>query len=267
MAAGIDAAADRGWALITGASAGLGSEFARQLAATGRNILLIARRREPMQALADELTKNYDLEVRLFLADLSRPSAPSDIYNFVSDNGLAVDYLVNNAGASGPDLLQVRDWAAHQAYLDLMMTSIAGLCHYFIPAMQQRGYGRVINVASVAGRIVTPGDYSYGPTKAYVVALSRGLAASIPQKNVKVLALCPGYVHTEFHNSEKLQKMKAATPGILFYNADTVVRESLRAVEKGKDILISGRLYRFAVPVLRSFIGRTVLKLFSNYRD
>ena len=159
-----------------------------------------------------------------------------------------------------PDLLDVPDWADYQSYIELMMSSAAGLCHYFIPPMRQRGFGRVINVASVAGQIAAAGDYSYGPTKAYLIALSKTLAETFRGEDVKVLALCPGFTHTDFHQSEKLTEMKKASANILWYDVDVVVREGLRALEQGKSEYSSGRLYRFIVPILRSGLGRWILK-------
>ncbi len=254
------------WALITGASAGLGQEFARQLAASGMNLILVARRTGPMEALASELKGAHGIDVRILAADLSRSSAASDIYIYVQDQGIEVDYLINNAGSSGPDLLEVQDWAAYQAYVDLMVTSVAGLCHYFIPPMRSRGFGRVLNVASVAGQIAAAGDYSYGPTKAYVIALSKTLAETFRGEDVKILALCPGFTHTDFHTSNRLLAMKDATPKFLWYDADVVVREGLRALEQGKSEYSSGRLYRLLIPVMRSGLGRLLLQAFGVAR-
>ena len=133
------------------------------------------------------------------------------------------------------------------------------MCHEFIPPMLERGFGRVINVASVAGRMTVGGDYSYGPTKAYLIALSKALSSSFKPRGVYVMALCPGFTHTEFHGSRKLTAMKQATPSFIWYDADVVVREGLAALERGKDEYTSGRLYRFLVPVLRQRWTRRLL--------
>jgi len=151
-------------ALITGASAGLGAEFARQLAAQNKDLILVARRLEPMQILARELVDRYGVAVDIIQADLSEADATGKLFAETRAKGLVVDYLINNAGSAGPDLLQHRDWPAQQKYIELMMTSVAGMCHHFIPPMQERGFGRVLNVASVAGHVSLAGDTSYGPT-------------------------------------------------------------------------------------------------------
>lgn len=248
-------------ALITGASAGLGSEFARQMAATGHSLILVARRTEPMEKLADDLREKHGVAVDIITADMSDSSAPAELFAETQRRGLDIDYLINNAGSEGPDLIRTRDWPRQDAYLRLMMTSVAAMCHEFIPGMLERGYGRVLNVASVAGRMTVGGDYSYGPTKAYLIALSKGLASAYKSQGVFIMALCPGFTHTDFHASDKLTDMKGDTPGFIWYDADVVIREGLTALEKGKDEYTSGRLYRFLVPVLQQRWTRSLLTL------
>ena len=251
-----------GRALITGASAGLGAEFARQLAAQGKNLVLTARRAEPMEALAAELRDAHGVEVDILIADLSEPGTPGRLFEQTRQRGFDIDVLVNNAGSEGPDLIQSRDWDRHDAYIRLMMTSVAAMCHEFMPAMIENGDGRVVNVASVAGQLSVAGDYSYGPTKAYLVALSKALASTYRDQGVKVLALCPGFTHTEVHASERLTEMKRGMPGWLWYDADVVVREGLTALEKGKSEFTSGRLYRILVPLLRLRFTQGLIRLF-----
>ena len=248
-------------ALITGASAGLGAEFARQLAAGRHDLVLVARRADRLEALAAELRDAHGVDVVVLAADMTDPAAPAQLFRQTQERDLQIDFLVNNAGSEGPDLLRTRDWARNDGYLRLMVTSVAAMCHEFIPGMLERGQGRVINVASVAGRMTVNGDYSYGPTKAYLIALSKGLASACRDRGVKVMALCPGFTHTEFHESDKLTAMKKATPGFIWYDADVVIREGLAALEKGRDEYTSGRLYRFLVPVLRQRWSRGLLSL------
>lgn len=248
-------------ALITGASAGLGKEFARQLAATGKNLILVARRREPMEKLAAELRDAHGIEIEILTADMSDAAAPARLFRETQQKGLEVDYLINNAGSEGPDLIKVRDWERQDAYLRLMMTSVAAMCHEFMPGMIEAGYGRVINVASVAGLMTVANDYSYGPTKAYLVALSKALASTYKEKGVNVMALCPGFTHTDFHASERLTAMKANMPKFAWYGANVIIRDGLAAIEKGKDVCISGRLYRLLVPVFRQRWTQGLLKL------
>ncbi len=248
-------------ALITGASAGLGAEFARQLAARDFDLVLVARRGDKLTSLADELAAGTGAATTVLTADLADPAAPQSLADALAERQIQVDYLVNNAGAAGPDLLEDRDWAAQRRYFELMMVSVAHLCHLFVPAMRERGWGRVVNVASVAGRVARGGDTSYGPAKAYLVALSEGLSATLKGTGVHVTALCPGFTHTEFHDVGGLQDMKAGTPGFLWYDADVVVRDGIEAVERGRPIMVSGRLYRLLDPLMQSVWTRPLFRV------
>lgn len=255
--------AARRTALVTGASAGLGVEFARQLAERDYDLVLVARRRDRLEQLAAELRDRSAVRVEVVTADLAETDAPELIADRVAELGLAVDYLVNNAGSAGPDLLDDRDWSEQASFLQLMMTSMAHLCHLFAPGMRERGFGRILNVASVAGRIARANDLNYGPSKSYVVALSEALHLTLKHHGVNVCALCPGFTHTEFHEVAGMHDMKAASPRILWYDADVVVREGLAAVEKGWCVYCSGRLYRFLDPLLQSLGTRPIVRRFT----
>lgn len=247
-------------ALITGASAGLGVEFARQLAAQGCDLLLVARREERLRALAEQIEKEHGVDVAVFAADLGDRAAPAALEAFAQERDFAIDYLVNNAGSAGPHLLDDRDWPAQASFLELMMISVAQLCHRFVPPMRERGFGRVVNVSSFAGRLARPAGSNYGPAKAYLIALSEELALDLRGTGVNVTALCPGFVHTEFHEVAGLMDMKNGTPGFIWYDAETVVREGLHAVERGRAIQVSGRIYRFVDPLTQSVWVRPLLK-------
>ena len=252
-------------ALITGASAGLGIEFAKQLAANSYNLVLVARRREKLEQVADELRAQFGVVVTIVPADLSDPEAPSTIYETLKASSIHIDYLVNNAGAAGSDLLEDREWTTQQNFFQLMMLSVAHLCHLFIPDMRERGFGRVINIASVAGRIPRAGGCNYGPSKAYLIALSEDLSVTLHGTGVNVCALCPGYTHTDFHSTAGLEDMKQSMPKWLWYKAETVVEDGLKAVEKGKAVYLSGRLYRWADPLFQSVFTRRFFRIPSRH--
>lgn len=247
-------------ALITGASAGLGAEFARQLAAKGYNLVLVARRRDRLEGLAAELRNSHGISCRVETADLVDPAAPEKLYETLRSQGIEIDYLVNNAGIAGPALFDERDWSKHRDFYQLMMTSVAHLCHLFIPPMRERGFGRVINVASVAGRVPRADGCNYSSSKAYVVALSESLAVTLAGTGVNVCALCPGFTHTEFHETAGMMDMKNSLPKWLWYPAETVVADGIGAVEKGRPVYISGRLYRWVDPFFQSVWTRRLFK-------
>jgi len=249
------------FALITGASAGLGAEFARQLAANGTNLVLVARRADKLQGLATALADEFGVTTHICPADLGDTSAPEAIQGFCEERALQIDWLINNAGIAGPDLLQDRDWDEQAQFFQLMMLSVAEMCHRFIPAMVDRGFGRVINVASVAARIPRSGGSNYGPSKAYLVALSEELNLTVAASGVHVSALCPGFTHTDFHETAGLMDMKNSMPKWLWYDAHVVVGDAIKGVEAAKPVVISGRLYRWLDPLFQSVWTRKLFRI------
>ena len=248
-------------ALITGASAGLGAEFARQLGAAGCNLVLVARRAERMEAIARPLRVRHGIDTTLISADLADREAPKQIHEQLLRQGIDVDYLINNAGAGSGDLLEDRDFEAHARYLELMVNSVAHMCHLFVPGMRERGFGRVINVASVAARIPRAGGCLYGASKAFLVHMSEEMQLTVRRDGVNVSALCPGFTHTDFHAVAGTLEMKEHSPKILWYDADVVVREGLAAVERGKAVMVSGRIYRLLDPLFQSVWTRRLFRL------
>lgn len=259
-------AANKRTALITGASAGLGVEFADQLAARGINLILVARRKEKLEEVAAEIANRHGVAVKTYAADLADASAPTTLFESVTRDGLTVDYLINNAGSAGPSLLEEKEWAPQAAFLELMMTSVTHLCHHFIPPMQERGFGRVINISSFAGRLARAAGGHYGPSKAYVVALSEELSLMLKGTDVHVSALCPGFTHTDFHVAAGMMDMKNSLPKFMWYDASVVVREGIDAVERNHPIKVSGRLYRWLDPFAQSVIFRPLFKAFAPGR-
>lgn len=250
-----------GLALITGASAGLGAEFARQLASRGIGLVLVARREQRLAEISASLAEEFGVQAHYLVADLADSGAPAQIADACAQRGWQIDYLINNAGIAGPDLLKDSDWSEQQSFFQLMMLSVAELCHHFIPPMVERGFGRVVNIASVAGRIPRSGGCNYGPSKAYLVSLSEELNLTVAAQGVHVCALCPGFTHTDFHETAGLSAMKAGMPTWLWYDADVVVRDGLAAVEAGKPVMVSGRLYRWIDPLLQSVWTRRLFRI------
>lgn len=243
----------------------MGMEFARQIAAEKTDLVLVARRGDRLAEVADALREEFAVAVTTIVADLSDPSSPEHIFERVRASGTDIDYLINNAGIAGSDLLGERDWQTHSRFFQLMMLSVAHLCHLFIPGMRERGFGRVINIASVAGRIPRKGGCNYGPSKAYLIALSEDLNLTLSGTGVNVCALCPGFTHTDFHATAGLLGIKAKTPGFLWYRAEVVVRDGLRAVERRKSVYLSGRLYRWIDPLFQSVFTRRLFRMSAGH--
>lgn len=223
-------------ALVTGASAGIGAEFALALAARGSNVILVARSQERLRALADELARDFGVRAEVIAADLTRADAARDLYAEVEVRGLTVDLLINNAGfgTHGPfeTLAPTRD----HAEVMLNVAAVVDLTHLFLPAMLKRGDGAVINMASTASFQPVPYMAVYGATKAFVLSFSEALWAECRGRGVRVLALCPGTTATEFFDvvgTEDAAIGARRTPA-------QVVATGLRALERGQPSAVDG---------------------------
>mgnify|MGYP000675108831 CR=1 FL=1 len=240
------------WALVSGASAGIGEAFAAALAARGANLILTARRVDRLDALAAALRSAHGVETLVIAADLARADAPEKIAAAVSAAGKQVDILVNNAGYGQPGHFEEVGWATHRDFIALMMTSYAHLVHLFLPGMQARGFGRIINVASVAGLVPgAAGHTLYGAVKAFLVSFSQSLAAENARTNVKVSALCPGFTDSEFHDVNDTRSLISALPRYMFMEARPVAEAALDAVERGHVVFVPGLWNKFVVTLMR----------------
>ncbi|MEM7764185.1 MAG: SDR family oxidoreductase [Pseudomonadota bacterium] len=184
-----------GTALITGASAGIGQHLARIFAANGHDLILVARREEPMRALADELTGEYDVAIDVHSLDLSGPKAADHLFNTLADT--EIEILVNNAGVLTGGRFHRMDANAVDNMLTLNVQALTALCHRFTPAMVARGHGRILNIASIAAFHPIPNLAVYAASKAYVLSFSEALSTEMIGKGVSVTAVCPGYTDTE----------------------------------------------------------------------
>jgi short-subunit dehydrogenase len=227
--------------LITGASAGIGAALARVYAAEGWDLILTARREGPLNALADELRRQGSA-VTVLIADLADAEAPRTLYEAVRLRGLMVDGLVNNAGFSRTAGFLQTDPAAHAAMIRVMLTAPIELARLFAPDMVARGYGRILNVASLAGRMpATGGDTLYGPIKSFLIKASQGLYLELRDTGVHVTALCPGYTLTEFHDVNGTRdEVSTAYPAWMWQTADHVARVGYDAVEANRPQVTPG---------------------------
>jgi uncharacterized protein len=250
-------------ALVTGATAGIGAAFARQLAALGRDLVLVARDEARLESRAQQL-RSYGVGVEVLPADLSTDDGCARVEKRLADR---VDLLVNNAGIGLSGAFDEHAVDDELRMLDLNVRSVLRLTHAALGPMLAAGSGAVLNVSSVAG--FTPGARSatYGASKAWVTAFSEGLHLQYADRGVKVMALCPGFTRTEFHARAQLD-MKGV-PERLWLDAEPVVRAALHDLDRGRPVSVPGRQYKAVVlasrllppSVLRAAVKRTESRL------
>ena len=233
---------DRRLALVTGASAGIGAAFARILASHGYDVALTARRAERLEKLAEEISLRYGVETLTIAADLAEVEAPGQILDHLTAHGRTVDALVNNAGYGLPGAYAETRWEDQRAFIQVMMTAPADLAHRVLPGMIQRRFGRIVNVASLAGLVPgSAGHTLYGATKSFLVRFSQSLHLETQGHGVHVSALCPGFTFSEFHdvNGTRAQ-ISRSTPPWLWLGADEVAAAGYEAVEANRPVCVPG---------------------------
>lgn len=231
-----------GLALVTGATAGLGLEFARQLAASGHDLVLVARDRERLQSTADALAAEYGITAEALPADLADRSALATVEARVASPEHPVTVLVNNAGFGLTPPFDQNPIDDEQRHLDLLVTAPMRLAHAALRQMVPRRSGRIINVASIAG--FTPRG-SYGAAKAWVLSFSRWANIHYRNDGIGVTAVAPGFMRTEFH--QRMHVRTDTIPGFLWLDAPRVVRDALRASARGSAVTIPSKRYKAIV--------------------
>ncbi|WP_306233732.1 SDR family NAD(P)-dependent oxidoreductase [Agrococcus beijingensis] len=233
-------------ALVTGASAGLGAEFARQLAADGFSLVLVARREERLRALAAELSAaRPGTQIEVLVADLTDAAGLERVAARVAAADRPIDVLVNNAGFAVSEPFHASAIDDERAMHELLSWVPLRLAHAALPGMRARGHGGILNVASMAGQLPTG---SYAAAKAQVIALSRSLHARYRRDGVSVTALLPGFVVTEFHDRMEIEP--TAVPRAAWADASAVVRDGLRGLRRRRAVVVSDWRYRLAAPLL-----------------
>ena len=235
-------------ALVTGASSGIGKAFAELLAEKGYALVLTARRRDRLDALAGTLRERHSIEVQTIAADLAEPDASSAIAAELKQRGLVIDVLVNNAGYGVPGSYVNVAWPDHSRFMQVMVTAVLDLTYRLLPSMIERGWGRVINIASVAGMVPSPAGHTlYGASKAFLIRFSEALSAENMPKGVNVTAVCPGFTYSEFHDVTGTRDKMNKVPGLLWLTANEVAHEGYNAVMRGDPVVVNGRIYRLLV--------------------
>jgi short-subunit dehydrogenase len=247
-------------ALITGPTAGIGNAFARRLAADGHDLVLVARDGTRLDELAAELRSTSRVDVEVLVADLVDDEGCHSVEKRLAD-GSPVDLLVNNAGFSLKHRFVTGDIDDEERMLRLLVRAVLRLTRAALPGMIERGHGGVINVSSVAG-FVPQGTYS--AAKAWVTSFSQGLAGDLSGSGVSVMALCPGFTHTEFH--QRAGHDMRSMPGWLWLEAEDVVDTALRDLSNGAAVSVPGPQYKTIVGLARHVPIRTLNRVARRVR-
>jgi short-subunit dehydrogenase len=247
------------WALVTGATAGIGESFTRLLAENNYNIVLVARDLPRMQERARELEAKFRVETHIIQADLSTDAGCSVVEQYIANN--QIDVLINNAGFGLNKAFTMSSLEAEQQMFDVLIRTPMRLMHVALPLMQQRDKGVVINVSSVAG-FIAGGTYS--AAKSYLTVLSESLHTELAGTNVKISALCPGFTRTEFHQRGRMS-MKGL-PRFMWLDSDSLVAKAWSDALKGEAVSIPGWQYQLLVFVIHSLPRSIIRRVGMNVR-
>ena len=244
-------------ALVTGATAGIGAAFARQLAGRGTDLVLVARDADRLESKAQQL-RSYGVQVEVLPADLADDAGCALVE---ARCALGLDVLVNNAGLGTKGDFHEVDLAHEEHLLRVNVRAVVRLTHAALPTMVARGSGAIVNVSSVAGFAPGARAVTYSASKAYVTNFSESLHLQYAEHGIRVLALCPGFTRTEFHSRADMDT--SGVPARMWLDADEVVRTALRDLDAGKSLSVPGGQYKAIVAATRVIppsVQRTVLR-------
>jgi len=240
-------------ALITGASAGIGREFARQLAGRAHSMILVARRQDRLAGLRDELQEQHpNLAVRIRQVDLADPAQLQELMEWFDRENINVDLLINNAGLGDSGLFATSDPIRNEQMTLVNVVALTSLTRHVLPQMIAKRRGGILNVSSSAGFLPVPGSTVYAATKAYVTSFSEALRAELHGTGVSVCALCPGPVRTEFqHVARRPDCRPEIGPKFVLVPVEQVVRDAINGLEADKPIVIPGFAMKLAMLLAR----------------
>lgn len=224
-------------ALITGASSGIGREFARIHASRGGNLVIIARSEDKLRELKEELEKKYQVNVKIIVKDLTSPQASQEIYNEVKEAGIKIDYLINNAGFGGRGFFHERPMELDLQMIQVNIVALTTLTRLFLPDFVQRNEGKILNVSSTAALMPGPLQAVYYATKAYVAFFSNAIAEELRDTNITVTNLMPGATDTGFAKTSDMNNTGVFAKPV---SPETVAKEGYEGMLKGKLDVISG---------------------------
>ncbi|CAN7151940.1 SDR family oxidoreductase [Pseudoxanthomonas sp. LjRoot168] len=251
-----------GYALVTGASSGIGEQIAREYARRGVPLVLTARRAERLQALAAELRAQVAVEV--VAADLAEPDAPAALVAELERRGVQVRILVNNAGYGMPGRYRSNDWSAHAAFLQVMVTAVCDLTWRLLPSIRASGQGRILNVASFAALMpAAEGQTLYAPAKSFLLKFSEAMALENTDRGVHVTALCPGFTYSEFHDVTGTRSRMRVSP-TMWLQATEVARAGIEGNERGDILVIPGWRYQLMHAIVKLLPHRVAMGLMAR---
>lgn len=253
-------------ALITGASAGLGVEFAKNFAKDGHNLVLAARRTERMEQLAEELTKKHGVEIKVLGTDLSNMDEVQSVFETLQKENIHIDFLVNNAGFGDWGYFHESDWKKVEGMIDLNIKALTKLTYLFMKPMINKGEGKILNVASMAAFQPGPLLAVYYATKAYVLSFSEAICGELKGTGISVTILCPGPTESEFQRVANLGKSKLFTHTRI-PSAKEVADFGYREMMKGSLTVVPGFLNKLAVQSVRFTPRKLVIKIVRKIQE
>ncbi|MFA5159978.1 MAG: SDR family oxidoreductase [Candidatus Omnitrophota bacterium] len=247
----------KGYVLITGASEGLGREFAKLFAAHGYPLVLVARSKARLDTLARELNTIDHIDVKTISKDLSFLPAAEELKTTLDDQKVAIEILVNNAGFGVHGLFHQTDWKTTEAMLNLNMIALTHLTHLFLPGMLQKGHGKILNVASTAAFQPGPFMACYFASKAYVFSFTEALAEELQGTGVTVTAFCPGPTQTQFQKRSNTENIRENSFAM---EAAPAAEAAYRGLMKNKRLVVPGFTNKLLVVLVRLFPRRLVIR-------
>ena len=252
---------ENSYALITGASSGIGEEVAKNLANKGYNLILTARRKELLEDIAQEIRKKHNINVSVIAKDLSKYQTPREIFNFCEENNYKVDLLVNNAGYGIKTSFHETSLDDEEDFIRVLGTSVIMLTKLFLPKMISNGGGKIMIVSSVAS-FAAPSAIQplYGPIKTFMNRFSDSININYKSKGVTSTAVCPGFTVTGFHTASGVQEQMDRVPKFLVFSAERIADEAIKATLAGKRLCVPTKTYKFLVFMLRN-LPQSILTL------
>lgn len=253
-------------ALITGASGGIGLELAKEHAKYGGDLVLVARSKEKLEQIKQEIEKNFSVSVKIIVKDLSHPNSAQEVYDEIVKSNIIIDYLINNAGFGTYGLFMDSDLQKQEEMINLNILTLVKLTRLFLPLMLERQFGKIMNVASTAAFQPGPTMAVYYASKAFVLHFSEALSNELIGKGITVTAFCPGATQSGFQEAAAMQESRLVRGRKLSSSAE-IAQSGYSAMLKGKVVAIPGLLNKFGAWSVRFAPRGLVVKLVRFIQD